>query len=185
MNNGLLLIFFIISSFHCSAQGRDNYGNYFFWPYNEATQKIEFSDVVNTPEASTDTLYSIAKHFIKNTFNSRKDTLYQDDSSKMLFCKSAWFIPVEELGERGKGYISFTLLIECKYHYYRYSLTNLEHFPACADCVVGGPLENEKTASGGMLFTRSYWEKQKTKCYLLIQATIQQLKDAMSKAEDS
>ncbi|WP_170234037.1 hypothetical protein [Segetibacter aerophilus] len=49
--------------------------------------------------------------------------------------------------------------------------------------VVGGPLENEKTVSGGILFPRQYWDEQKAKCYYKIQTMIEKLKLAMAEGE--
>jgi len=151
------------------------------WPTDANTEKIDFSESVYVPGSEANTLYHNAQKFASKAFNGIKDTVVQNDTTRTINCKSAFMIPVEELGDRGKGYVSFTLSVWCHNNYYRYSLTNLEHFPLTANGVIGGPLENEKAASGAVVFPTKYWNDQKAKCYYRIQTTIEQFKEAMKR----
>lgn len=137
------------------------------------------------PGFSADALYANAKNFADNSFKELRDGIVANDTTKTVTCTGAFFIPVAELGERGKGYIRFTLTIWCHKNAYRYMLTDLQHFALNADGVVGGPLENEKTASGAILFPRQYWNAEKARCYYRIQNTIERLKEAMNRHAES
>lgn len=167
---------------HSFAQRRHE--EFIMWP-TDANEKIVFTESVYMPEADINKLYFNARKFARNTFKGERDTIIENDTTKTLNCKSSFSIPVEELGERGKGYISFTLAIWCHNNSYKYLLTDLQHFGLKPDCVVGGPLENERAASGAMLFPPKYWNEEKAKCYYRIQTTIEQLKQAMAAETES
>lgn len=157
---------------------------FIMWP-TDANDKIVFSESVFVPELDVNTLYANAVRFAKNNFKGIKDTIIQNDTTKTVFCKSAFFIPIEELGERGKGYISYTFAVWCHKNSYRYQMTDFQHFPLNADGATGGPLENEKAASGAMLFPPRYWNDEKAKCYYRIQTTIEKFKETMNKVAES
>lgn len=158
---------------------------FIMWPTDANTNKIVFTESVYRSETNVATLYANARKFATNNFKGEKDIIILNDTTKTITCKSAFFIPVDELGERGKGYISFTLAVWCHNNSYKYNLTDLEHFPLHSNCVVGGPLENEKAASNAMLFPPRYWNAQKAKCYYRIQTTIEKLKQAMAAEAES
>lgn len=183
MKTVLVAVCTLFFSFHSSAQSRQE--EYILWPTDANTEKIVFSESVFMPGATANILYANAIRFAKNAFKGEKDSIIQNDTTKTLFCKSAFFIPVEELGERGKGYISFSFSVWCHKNSYKYQITDFEHFPVNADGVVGGPLENDKAASGNMLFPPKYWNDQKAKCYYRVQTTIEQFKEAMNKDIES
>ena len=179
----LFLSTFIIISFslQCFAQQRSGY---VMWPYG-ADDKIEFSETINPQGTTGDSLYLLAKSFVSRKFNTDKDSVTIIDPRRTIICKGSIYLPVDELGDRGKGYVGFTLTISCHYRGYRYTLTNLEHFPQNPDGVAGGPLENDRAACGGSLFPMRYWNNEKTKAYYYIQTTIESLKEAMSKRKES
>ncbi len=168
-------------SFQSFAQPRSGY---VMWPYS-ADDKIEFTETIHPPGISGDSLYILAKSFIAGKFNSPKDSTTILDPQRTIICRGSINLPVDELGDRGKGYIGFTLTISCHYHAYRYTLTNFEHFSQNSDGAAGGPLENERAACGGALFPMRYWNNEKTKAYYYIQTTIESLKEAMSKRKES
>ncbi|HEX8460451.1 MAG TPA: DUF4468 domain-containing protein, partial [Segetibacter sp.] len=172
----MLVIFFQLES---SAQFKRN--QIIMWPVEDSTDKIVFYERVNIPGANEDAIYRAAKTYLANTFKSEKDTITSNDNTKSITCKGAFFIPVEQLGERGKGYVAFTLLVNCISNSFYYKLNNLHHFPLTKNCVYGGPLENDKTISGGMLFPQKYWNEEKAKTFYKIQTTIEQLKETISK----
>jgi len=180
MKTVLLVICGFFVAFNSFAQRE-----FIMWPTDSKTDKILFTESVYNPEASLATLYGNAKKFATNNFKGEKDTIIPNDDTRTLTCKSAFFIPVEELGERGHGYISYTLTISCHQNSYKYVLSDFQHFGLNSNCVVGGPLENEKTASGPMAFPSRYWNAQKAKCYYRIQTTIEKLKQAMSAGAES
>ncbi len=165
-----------------NGQQREN-GNYVFWPYNQYTDKIEFSESVSLPGTSADSLFTYASFFADTAFTGDRDSVNKDWTHKTVLCQGNYYIPTAEVGERGKGYVSYTLSIQCRSNYYRYVITNLVHYPMYEDGVIGGPLENDRTTSGGMLFPRQYWERTKTRCYYMILNTINQLKQAMNQVE--
>lgn len=179
MRISLILILGLFTTLKVFSQENDNY---YFWPYNNYTEKIEFSESVHIPEANEDTLFNNAKAFVEKTFRSEKDTIFVEDATtKTIVCKGNFFVNATQLGDRGKGYISFKLSINCVENSYRYSLTNFEHSAMTKNGVFGGALENETAAIGGRLFPSRYWSQQKARCYYLVQTTIEQLKEAMSK----
>lgn len=180
MKTMLLAVLGFFLPYNSSAQR-----NLIMWPTDSKTEKIVFSESVYIPKADVTTLYANAKKFATNSFKGEKDTIIQNDTTKTITCKSAFFIPVEELGERGKGYIKFDLVIWCHKNAYKYILSNFQHLPLNRDGVVGGPLENNKTASGPVLFPALYWNAQKAKCYYRIQTTIERLKQAMTANAES
>ncbi len=171
-------LIFTVSSF-----GQQRANNYFIWPIDN-TDKIVFSEVVNMYGSDENTLYANAKHFAAKTFRGERDTIMQNDTTKTIVCKCAFNIPVPQLGERGEGFVSFTFSISCSKNFYKYSLTGLQHFPKNENGVIGGPLENDRAASGGMLFPPKYWEEEKAKCYYRIETTIEQLKEDMYRKSD-
>jgi hypothetical protein len=175
--SAVLLIFFSIP---CLSQ-RPHEDQYFLWPVDVNTQKIVFSESVNMQTASQDSLYANAKQFLMNTFKSNKDTIFANDASKKLVCRCSFFIPVEQLGERGKGFVHFTFSIDCSNNSYKYSLSNFEHLPLKSDGVAGGALENDNAASGRLAFPNKYWDDQKAKCYYRIETTIERLKETITK----
>jgi hypothetical protein len=178
----MILIVVLFLSFQSFSQHTESF---YFWPFNNYTQKIDFNESVNMPNANADTLFNNARAFITAHFRSQKDTiLVENDTTNTIICKGAYFVNAEQLGERGKGYIGFTLSIECRYNSYRYSFSNFEHYPLRSNGVFGGPLENETAACGGRLFPSRYWNEQKAKCYYMVQTTIEQLKEAMNKNTD-
>lgn len=179
----LLAMAGILFTVHCSAQTQR--AGFIMWPTDARTEKIVFSESVYMPDASLTTLYSNAKRFVASTFQGKNDIVIANDSTNTISCKSAFFIPVEELGERGKGYISYTFTIWCHNNAYRYSLTDLEHFPLNPGGAAGGPLENERAVSGGASFPMKFWTEEKGKCYFLIQDILEGLKQAMNKGLES
>lgn len=159
----------------------DSFGQrqFIMWPIDEKTEKIVFSESVSVPGLTAASVYANAKKFVSNTFTGERDTIIQNDTAKILSGNGTFYIPIEQLGERGSGYISFTFIIWCRDNYYKYLLTDLKHFPLKPNAVFGGPLENEKAASGAVGFPAQYWNEQKAKCYYRIQTTIEKLKEAM------
>ena len=158
---------------------------YIMWPTDSKSEKILFTESVYNPEANITTLYANAKKFAADNIKGEKDTIIVNEINKTLTCRGSIYLPVEELGERGYGYIGFTLMIWCRQNSYKYNFTDFEHHGLNADCVNGGPLENDKTASGPVLFPSRYWNAQKAKCYYRIQNTIEKLKHAMAEQAES
>lgn len=153
------------------------------WPYG-SKDKIEFTETVYPPAANADSLFNLAKSFIISKFNSERDSIMTIDNKRTIVCKGSILLPIPELGERGKGYIRFTLTISCYYRGYRYTITNLEHLAQNPDGVSGGALENDKAACGGALLPMRYWNNEKSKAYYYIQSTIESLKESMTKRSD-
>lgn len=153
---------------------------YFYWPINSTTHKIDFAETVYIVNADAATLSKTAEAYLKNHFKSERDTIATDPSSNEVTCKGVYLVSVPELGQRGEGYISFTLALTTYKNAYRYSLTNLEHHPLNDDDVTGGALEREKSLSG-YLFPKKYWDDLKGKCFYTIQTTLEGLKETMVK----
>ena len=153
----LLLSTFITLSFSLQIFAQQKVG-YMMWPYGDH-DKIEFAQTVYPQGVSGDSLYLLAKSFVSGKFNTDKDSMTTIDSKRTVICKGSIYLPVDELGERGKGYIGFTLTISCHYRGYRYSLTNFEHFAKNPDGVTGGALENERAACGGNLLSHALLEQ--------------------------
>lgn len=154
--------------------------DFYLWPYNEKTNKVEFAESVRLQGFNGDSLFSHAKQFLKNNFNTENDTIISEDTStNVVICKSSLHLSVKELGERGKGFISFKFLIRCRNNNYSYSLTDFEHRSTVPDGISGGPLELDMPTAGGRAFPKRYWNDYKAKCYFAIQNTLEQLKEAM------
>lgn len=154
--------------------------DYYLWPYNEKTNKVEFAESVRAQGIIGDSLFSYAKQFLSATFNTTTDTLISEDTStNVIVSKSSIHLPVKELGSKGIGYISFKFLIRCRNNNFSYSLTNFEHRSSSPNGIAGGPLELEMPIAGGRIFPRRYWNDYKARCYFAIQNTLEQLKDAM------
>ncbi len=177
MKRFLLIGISLVLAHSCMSQDKFDY---YLWPYNEKTNKVEFAESVRVQGIVGDSLFSYARQFLTTTFNTGTDTLISEDTStNVVVCKSSIHLPVKELGERGKGYISFKFLIRCRNNNYSYSLTNFEHLNSSPDGIAGGPLELEMPAVGGRTFPKRYWNDYKARCYFAIQNTLEQLKDAM------
>jgi hypothetical protein len=182
MKTVMFVLTVLACGFHSSAQRREE--AFIMWPTDTKTEKIVFTESVYVPQFDATTLYASAYKFVSRTFKGEKDTIVRNDTTKTITCRSSFFIPLEELGDRGKGFVRFTFSIWCHKNSYKYMMTDFEHVALNPDGVIGGPLENEKAVSGAMLFPRRYWNEQKAKCYYRIQTTIEQFKEAMSaKAE--
>jgi hypothetical protein len=175
MRTVLLLLSGLVFFFHVHGQR-----NLILWPTDAKTGKIVFAESVSMAETKASNLYSNALKFAKNRFKGEKDTIAANDNAKTIACNSAFSIPISELGERGKGYIHFTLQIWCHDNAYRYQLTDLRHEASHAEGAIGGPLENEKPISDAMFFPGRYWNALKSKCYYRIVTTIENLKEAMA-----
>lgn len=180
MKKLLMLLLVLSTALSTIAQRKDE--NIFYWPYNDNTEKIEFSGLIFSPGKSADSIFKNAKDFARQTFTQQQDSiLILDSIQKYIVCRGSYYVNVDELGERGKGVISYTLQIVCKPQSYRYALSDLRHFPLYQNGVVGGPLENDRAASGGMLFPMSYWDRTKSTCYKMILATLQEMKQSIDK----
>lgn len=153
---------------------------FIMWPTEGNTDKIVFTETVYRLNTNASVLHSNAIKFATSNFKGEKDTIVVDNSARIISGKSAFSIPVNELGERGKGIVTFNFQISSHNNYYRYRLSNFQHAGLNANSIVGGPLENEKAASDQMLFPRTYWNELKAKCYYTIQTTIEKLKLTMS-----
>lgn len=178
MRKALLLLLTTIISY--AALSQDKF-DFYLWPYNEKTNKIEFAESVYLPGISGDSLFSNAKRFITENFNSENDTLISSDTSiNAIISKCSLHIPVKELGSKGIGYISFRFYIKCRNNQFHYSMTNFVHSASASDGISGGPLELDLALSGGRAFPRRYWNDYKAKCYYVIQTTIDRIKGAMN-----
>ncbi|MDQ6814356.1 MAG: DUF4468 domain-containing protein [Bacteroidota bacterium] len=175
MKTVLIAVYMLFISVQSSAQRQ-----FIMWPTDSNKERIVFNESVYVIEAGGNTLFDNAKMFASNNFNVPKDTVIFNDAAKTVICKGAFFININELGQRGQGYISFTLTIWCHKNNYSYMLSDLQHLGLNAECVSGGPLENDKAAAGGMAFPLRYWNEQKAKCYYRVQSTIEKLKLAMT-----
>lgn len=154
--------------------------DYYMWPYGK-NDRIEFTETIYLPKSNTDSIYSKCKAFIINKFNSERDSLIAYDRKRTAVCKGVFFIPIPQLGEKGNGYIGFTLTISAYNRSYRYTFTNFEHFSSHPDGPSGGPLENDRPASGNKPYPMRYWNEEKAKAYYYIQTTIESLKEYMTK----
>lgn len=178
MRKALLVCFTFITAY--SAFSQDKF-DFYLWPYNEKTNKIEFTESVYLPGMKGDSLFSNAKKFIADNFNSENDTIISaDTSTNVIICKSSLHIPVKELGNKGIGYISFRFYIKCRNNQFHYSMTNFEHSSSSSDGISGGPLELDMASAGGRAFPRRYWNDYKARCYYAIQTTIDRFKGAMN-----
>lgn len=178
MKKALFSLFTVLVSLTAISQDKFDF---YLWPYNDKTNKIEFTESVHIPNAFGDSLFSNATRFLTETFNSENDTLLSaDTSTNIIIYKSSLHIPVKELGNRGIGYISFKFYIKCRNNQFNYSLTNFEHLSSTADGISGGSLELEMAIAGGRAFPRRYWNDYKARCYFAIQTTIDRLKEAMN-----
>lgn len=171
----------LTASFSSFAQRDQN--NVFMWPEDPSTQRYVFKGNGYVPGATQESIYNTAKAFLARTFKSDKDSIVADDANKTIHAKCAYFIPVEKLGERGKGYISFTFSIKCSDRFYKFSLANFEHIALTENDLAGGWIENERPTAGGWVFPIQYWNDLKGKTYYHITTTIERLKEAMYKAE--
>ena len=153
---------------------------YFMWPYG-ANDKITFTETVNVLSSTPDSLFSVTKSFVANKFHSDRDTTIAIDQRRTVVCKGVIPISVPQLGERGIGFIGFTLTLASYHKSYRYSITDIEHFPEFENGVIGGPLENDRPKSEGKLFPTRYWNEEKAKAYYAIQTTIESLKEYINK----
>ncbi len=173
-----ILFVFALAIGHSSfAQQRDDY---YMWPYG-SNDKIEFTETVYLPKSNTDSLYILSQNFLLNKFNSDKDSIATIDNKRIAFCKGVFFIPIIQLGEKGNGYIGFTLTISSHNKSYRYSFTNFQHFAQHPDGASGGALENDYPAKGNTPYPLRYWNEEKAKAYYYIQTTIESLKEYMAK----
>lgn len=163
--------------YQCCAQQRTGY---IMWPYSPK-DKIEFTETINPPFANADSLYILAKSFVNKKYKTERDTITINDQRRTVVCKGTFNMPIDELGEKGKGYIGFTLTISCHYRGYRYTITDLAHYAQNPDGAAGGPLENDRAACGGSVLPMRYWNNEKSKTYYYIQTTIESLKESMSK----
>ena len=161
---------------HAFSQRRSEF---IMWPYGN-NDKIQFAETITHPNATTDSIYGIAKRFILSRFAGELNQVSIDDQKHLIYLKGSYLIPVEELGERGKGYFSFTLNISCYNRGLRYKMTDFKHLGLNPDCVYGGALENETAEIGGALFPRKYWQNLRSRVYYRIQTTIEQLKEAIA-----
>jgi hypothetical protein len=169
-----MCLFFWVFSF---AQ-RNNL--YFYWPLNSTSQKIDFAETVFVNNSDAATLTKIAEAYLKYHFKSERDTIVTNPSTNEITCKGVYIMSVPELGQRGEGFVSFTLTLTTYKNAYRYSLSNLEHHPLNDDDVSGGPLEREKSLSG-YLFPKKYWDELKRNCFNTIATTLEGLKETMIK----
>lgn len=173
----------ILNTCLLSYSQRNN--EFFFWPVNPSTEKIEFAEVVYV-QANAKTLYNRASAFVAKTFVSERDSILEQDESKhTITARGSYVANVEALGERGKGFVTFALTIRCNEHSYNYSLTNFEHFPAKTNSVTGGRLEREVPLAGGYIFPTKYWYQLKAKCFYNVQMTVERIKEAMDKKTES
>ncbi len=177
MKSLILFLFFTAVGYYGFGQQRNDY---YMWPYGN-NDKIEFSETVYLPKSNTDSLYILSKTFLSNKFNSERDSIVLRDNKRTAFCKGVFFIPIPQLGEKGNGYIGFTLTISSHNKSYRYTFTNFEHFSQQPDGPSGGALENDKPYNSKSPYPIRYWNEEKAKAYYYIQTTIESLKEYMAK----
>jgi hypothetical protein len=177
----LPMVMLIISCYTGYGQAqRDN--RFYFWPEDSLTHKYNFRGTVFLRGFYEQTIYKAAKAFVMNHFqNEDERILYTNDTISTIACRGIYPIAVEPLGEKGTGYVSFKLTLECFDNGFLYSITDFEHASYKLDGAVGGPLERTKAISGGIALPNRYWNEVKEKCYYNIQLTIEQLKEFMDK----
>ncbi|MDB5191902.1 MAG: hypothetical protein JWQ96_1465 [Segetibacter sp.] len=176
MKRGLLVSIGLFISI-CSFSQRNNY---YVWPIDTATKKIVFTEAAYLLNADAATILNAASSFLTRSFRNPNDSVFIDSLSNTVYAKASYNLPVEQIGERGKGYVSFDVTIWCNKNWYKYSFTNFQHLPATPNDATGGPLENEKAISGYQ-FPKKYWDELKAKAYYRIQTTIEGLKETILK----
>lgn len=154
--------------------------NIILWPTDTNTDRIIFSESVSLAGKPAAEIFKKAKDFTVKKFAAESDTVVVNEAKRTVSAKGRFVLPIETLGERGKGYISYLLIIWCHRSSYKYAITDLEHVAINADGVVGGALEGNKPASGVMAFPIRSWNDIKAKTYYRVQTLIEDIKRSMS-----
>lgn len=150
-------------------------------PTNERGE-IEFTEVISVDSAGSSTLYSRARLFVANAFNSSTDvTKLEDASTGTIVTKG--LLPRNYINPFNKGqggHVSFKLTIQCKDGRYRYSVTDFVHQDRLHSSFTGGPLENERPQCGTFNMPRKSWEKIKSETAARVERFVAEMKATMN-----
>lgn len=142
---------------------------------------VEYSEVVTTDSVNAGTLYSRARLFVANAFNSASDVTKLEDGNTTTIVTKA-LMPrnfINPLNKSHGGRVAFKFTIQCKDGRYRYSVTDFVHEDRINSSFTGGALENDKPACGGLYMPRKSWEKIKTETAAHAERFIAEMKATM------
>lgn len=148
---------------------------------------IEYSSVIQMDTCSAEILYSRAKLFIANYFNSAPDVTKLEDASSHTLVVKALFprIYTNPFNKAHGGNVKFQFTIQCKNGRYKYAINNLVHSDINANGnFSGGDLENEKPLCGTFFMTRKIWYKIKAESDQYANQMISNLKTTMAGSEN-
>lgn len=145
------------------------------FPVDSSTSKYSFTEVVKVDSVAAPVLFSRAKLFVAQLFNSAKEvTQMEDAASGTIVCKGNF------TALSNYGFVKFDLSLYCKDGRYKYSMTNFVHVNPHPKQFAGGVLENEKPEAGTFFMTKKFWIKIKEDVYVQSQAVINKLKATMA-----
>ena len=149
---------------------------------NDAENSSTYIEVVNVDSVSAETLYSRAKMFVANEFNSATDVTKLDAPTTMTLIIKAR-LPrnyTNPFNHAFGGAVRFRFVIQCKDGRYKYVLDELVHEDKQpAGDYSGGSLANEKPACGGLFMTKKGWAKIKADTVSHLKKFVSDLEVAM------
>lgn len=144
--------------------------------------EIEYSQIIQVDSASDQTLFSRAKLFCAQYFNSSTDVIKLEDSKTFTIVAKGLLNRnyTNPFNKSFGGNVKFTLTIQAKSGKYRYSINDLYHSdPHPNGDYSGGSLLLEKPACGTLFMTKKAWQKIKLDSDTQIKKIIQNLIIAM------
>lgn len=145
---------------------------------------IEYTEVVQVDSVDAKMLYSRARLFVANAFNSATDvTKLEDENTATVVTKG--FLPrnyTYPLNRDFGGAVSFSFTIQCKDGRYKYMVTDFVHHDRLKPGYSGGALERDKPACGGLHMNRKMWTQIKSETAGHIDRFVRVLKSSMKGA---
>lgn len=149
----------------------------------DSTGKISYTEVVKIDSTSEEILYSRAKIWITNIFNSAKDVIQLDSKEDgIIICKGS--LKAHGLNRGGRdmsvGYVHFTMKLSFKDNKYKYEFTDFIHDGI--DQFYGGNLEDlePKGYMSGMGYHKMIWDGVRQNTDIDIKQMIKQLNNGMT-----
>ncbi len=179
MKNWVMFILLMLSGFKGVAQAGPG-GVYYFWPQDTLTHKFSFRGSVYLRGFYENKIYSTAQKFLaKHIDKSDTAKINTNDTISTTWALGSFPVTIDQLGDKGVGFVTYRVTIECFDNGYFYTITDIEHSSTQINGAIGGALERDKASSGGLSMPKKYWDGVKEKVYYHIQNVIEHLKEYM------
>lgn len=148
-------------------------------PVDTATKKITFSEVIDVPGASKDTLFKRAKNLNMIRANVKADN--KAEGTYAYVGKFPVKYPAPQVGMQHSGFVNYKVIIFVKDGKYKYTITDLVHESEKGN---GGKLEGKLPECGKFVMSPYGWTSIKTQAEDQMKLLVKKIKENMDPKGD-